>query len=351
MTEDFPWDSQIGNTLLELTAKYGVPYFQNFISSDLNPEDVRSMCCRLQMDLRELRNKVGGLFGAGDLTGSIGVVTLNLPKLAYLAQGEEDFLDLIEEYAEQAKNSLEFKRKLIQTNLDNGMFPWSRRYLKNGYKGHFSTIGLLGGHEACQNLLGKGIETPSGIRLMTRVLNHLRELTSRFQEETGNLYNLEATPAEGTSYRLAKIDKSLYADIKTSGNGTPYYTNSTTLPVGVSDDVLLALSHQNKLQPLYTGGSVFHTFLGESIADLDALKSFIIKAFRNTKIPYLSITPTFSICKEHGYIHGEHHECPECGSASEVYTRIVGYYRPVKQWNEGKKAEYKDRLEYNTFCC
>ncbi|CCO25427.1 ribonucleoside triphosphate reductase [Maridesulfovibrio hydrothermalis] len=350
VTEDFPWDSQIGKSLLELTAKYGVPYFQNFISSDLNPEDVRSMCCRLQMDLRELRNKVGGLFGAGDLTGSIGVVTLNLPKLAYLAQGEEDFLDLIEEYAVQAKNSLEFKRKLIQTNLDNGMFPWSRRYLRNGYKGHFSTIGLLGGHEACLNLLGKGIETPSGIRLMTRALNHLRDLTSSFQEETGNLYNLEATPAEGTSYRLAKIDKALYADIKTSGNGTPYYTNSTTLPVGTSDDVILALSHQNKLQPLYTGGSVFHTFLGESIVDLDALKSFIIKAFRNTKIPYLSITPTFSICKEHGYIHGEHHECPDCGAESEVYTRIVGYYRPVKQWNDGKKAEYKDRIEYNTFC-
>ena len=351
VTEDFPWDSKIGHTLLDLTAKYGVPYFQNFINSDLNPEDVRSMCCRLQMDLRELRNKVGGLFGAGDLTGSIGVVTLNLPKLAYLAQGEEDFLDLIEEYAIQAKNSLEFKRKLIQTNLDNGMFPWSRRYLKNGYKGHFSTIGLLGGHEACLNLLGKGIETPSGVRLMTRVLNHLRDLTAQFQEETGSLYNLEATPAEGTSYRLAKIDKSLYADIKTSGNGTPYYTNSTTLPVGVSEDVVLALTHQNKLQPLYTGGSVFHTFLGESTADLDALKSFIIKAFRNTKIPYLSITPTFSICKEHGYIQGEHHTCPECGSESEVYTRIVGYYRPVKQWNEGKKAEYKDRQVYNTFCC
>ncbi|MFW5499678.1 MULTISPECIES: ribonucleoside triphosphate reductase [unclassified Maridesulfovibrio] len=351
VTEDFPWDSKIGHTLLDLTAKYGVPYFQNFINSDLNPEDVRSMCCRLQMDLRELRNKVGGLFGAGDLTGSIGVVTLNLPKLAYLAQGEEDFLDLIEEYAIQAKNSLEFKRKLIQTNLDNGMFPWSRRYLKNGYKGHFSTIGLLGGHEACLNLLGKGIETASGVRLMTRVLNHLRDLTSQFQEETGSLYNLEATPAEGTSYRLAKIDKSLYADIKTSGNGTPYYTNSTTLPVGVSEDVVLALTHQNKLQPLYTGGSVFHTFLGESTADLDALKSFIIKAFRNTKIPYLSITPTFSICKEHGYIQGEHHTCPECGSESEVYTRIVGYYRPVKQWNEGKKAEYKDRQVYNTFCC
>ncbi|WP_321402451.1 ribonucleoside triphosphate reductase [Maridesulfovibrio sp.] len=351
VTEDFPWDSQIGRTLLDLTAKYGVPYFQNFINSDLNPEDVRSMCCRLQMDLRELRNKVGGLFGAGDLTGSIGVVTLNLPKLAYLAQGEEDFLDLIEEYAIQAKNSLEFKRKLIQTNLDNGMFPWSRRYLKNGYKGHFSTIGLLGGHEACLNLLGKGIDTPSGVRLMTRVLNHLRDLTAQFQEETGSLYNLEATPAEGTSYRLAKIDKALYADIRTSGNGTPYYTNSTTLPVGVSDDVVLALSHQNKLQPLYTGGSVFHTFLGESTADIDALKSFIIKAFRNTKIPYLSITPTFSICKEHGYIRGEHHTCPDCGAESEVYTRIVGYYRPVKQWNAGKKAEYKDRQVYNTFCC
>ena len=350
VTEDFPWKSQIGTKLLELTAKYGVPYFQNFISSDLNPEDVRSMCCRLQMDLRELRNKVGGLFGAGDLTGSIGVVTLNLPKLAYLAQGEEDFLDLIEEYAEEAKNSLEFKRKMIQTNLDNGMFPWSRRYLKNGYKGHFSTIGLLGGHEACLNLLDKGIETPSGIRLMTRVLNHLRELTSRYQEETGNLYNLEATPAEGTSYRLARIDKSLYADIKTSGNGTPYYTNSTTLPVGISEDVILALTHQNKLQPLYTGGSVFHTFLGESISDLDALKSFIIKAFTQTKIPYLSITPTFSICKDHGYIHGEHYECPNCGKDSEVYTRIVGYYRPVARWNEGKKAEYKDRIEYNTFC-
>ena len=351
VTKDFPWDSQIGRTLLDLTAKYGVPYFQNFINSDLNPEDVRSMCCRLQMDLRELRNKVGGLFGAGDLTGSIGVVTLNLPKLAYLAQGEEDFLDLIEEYAIQAKNSLEFKRKLIQTNLDNGMFPWSRRYLKNGYKGHFSTIGLLGGHEACLNLLGKGIDTPSGVRLMTRVLNHLRDLTAQFQEETGSLYNLEATPAEGTSYRLAKIDKALYADIRTSGNGTPYYTNSTTLPVGVSDDVVLALSHQNKLQPLYTGGSVFHTFLGESTADIDALKSFIIKAFRNTKIPYLSITPTFSICKEHGYIRGEHHTCPDCGAESEVYTRIVGYYRPVKQWNAGKKAEYKDRQVYNTFCC
>jgi ribonucleoside-triphosphate reductase len=350
VTPDFPWDSEIGTLLLELTAKYGAPYFQNFINSDLSPEDVRSMCCRLQMDLRQLRNKVGGLFGAGDLTGSVGVVTLNLPKLAFLAQGEEDFLDLLAEYAELAKTALEFKRKMISDNLERGLFPWTRRYLKNGFKGHFSTIGLVGGHEACLNLLGKGIETESGLRLMTRALNHLRELTSRFQEETGNLYNLEATPAEGTSYRLAKIDKALYAEIRASGNGTPYYTNSTTLPVGLSRDVFYALEHQNKLQPLYTGGTVFHTYLGEAVADTEALKSFIVKAFTMTKIPYLSITPTFSICKTHGYIKGEHFECPECGQPSEVFTRIVGYYRPVSLWNKGKQAEYAERLTYGEIC-
>ena len=347
ITEDFPWESEIGELLLKLTAKYGAPYFQNFINSDLNPEDVRSMCCRLQMDLRELRNKTGGLFGAGDLTGSIGVVTLNLPKLAYLAQGEEDFLDLLKEYAGLAMQSLEYKRKLINNNLERGMFPWTRRYLKNGYQGHFSTIGILGGHEACMNLLGKGIDTESGIRFMRRTLNYLRTLTSKYQEETGNLYNLEATPAEGTSYRLAKIDKNLYSEIHTSGNGTPYYTNSTGLPVGKSDDVLFALEHQNQLQPLYTGGSVFHTFLGESVADPAALRTFIVKAFTKTKIPYLSITPTFSVCKEHGYIQGEHFECPTCGADSEVYTRIVGYYRPVSQWNKGKQAEYTDRVVYS----
>ena len=351
VTKDFPWESEIGELLMKLTAKYGVPYFQNFISSDLNPEDVRSMCCRLQMDLRELRNKTGGLFGAGDLTGSIGVVTLNLPKLAYLAQSEDDFLDLIEEYAELAKDSLEFKRKIINNNLSSGMFPYSRRYLKNGYKGHFSTIGLLGGHEACLNLIGKGIETEGGIRLMRRVLNHLRRLTSRFQEETGNLYNLEATPAEGTSYRLAKIDKALYADIKAQGNGTPYYTNSTQLPVGISQDVFYALEHQNQLQPLYTGGTVFHTFLGEAVPDPQSLKNFILKAFTKTKIPYVSVTPTFSICKEHGYILGEHFECPTCGQEAEVYTRIVGYYRPVSRWNKGKQAEYADRVVFSDALC
>ncbi|MFP4072212.1 MAG: anaerobic ribonucleoside-triphosphate reductase, partial [Desulfovibrionales bacterium] len=306
-----------------------------------------SMCCRLQMDLRELRRRTGGLFGAGDLTGSIGVVTLNLPKLAYLAQGEEDFLDLVTEYAELARNSLEFKRKWIADNLERGMFPFSKRYLKNGLNGHFSTIGLLGGHEACMNLLGKGIDSDAGVRLMQRTLDHLRDLTARFQEETGNLFNLEATPAEGTSYRLAKIDKSLYAEIKASGNGVPYYTNSTNLPVNATRDAFHALEHQDKLQPMYTGGTVFHTFLGESLPDTDALKNFIVKALSMTKIPYLSITPTFSICKEHGYIHGEHHTCPSCNEPAEVYTRVVGYYRPVGLWNKGKQSEYKDRIVYD----
>ncbi|ACS81560.1 ribonucleoside triphosphate reductase [Maridesulfovibrio salexigens] len=351
VTPDFPWESEVGELLLQMTAKYGAPYFQNFINSDLNPEDVRSMCCRLQMDLREIRKKTGGLFGAGDLTGSIGVVTLNLPKLAYLAQGEEDFLDLITEYATQAKDSLEYKRKLVTANFENGMFPFSQRYLKNGFKGHFSTIGLIGGNEACHNLLGKGIDTPSGSRLMQRVLHHLRDLTVQFQEETGNLFNLEATPGEGTCYRLAKIDKNLYADIYTSGGDTPYYTNSTLLPVGATEDVVYALEHQNDLQTLYNGGTVFHSFLGEAVPDTTALKNFIIKAMTNTKIPYISVTPTFSVCEDHGYLYGEHFECPECGKDAEVYTRIVGYYRPVNRWNKGKQEEYRDRTEYSYSSC
>ncbi|MFP4657866.1 MAG: ribonucleoside triphosphate reductase, partial [Desulfonatronovibrionaceae bacterium] len=343
ITEDFPWESEVGRLLLKLTSKYGVPYFQNFINSDISPEDVRSMCCRLQMDLRELKKKTGGLFGAGDLTGSIGVVTLKLPKLAFLAQGEEDFLDLITEYASLAKDSLEYKRKVIANNMEMGLFPFSSRYLKNGLRGHFSTIGLIGGHEACLNLLGKGIESEAGLRLMRRALDHLRKLTIGFQEETGNLYNLEATPAEGTSYRLAKIDKSLYSGIVTSGNGVPYYTNSTALPVGISSDVFYALEHQKELQTLYTGGTVFHTFLGEAVADEDALQAYLVKAMSRTKLPYLTVTPTFSVCKEHGYLRGEHFSCPYCGQDAEVYTRVVGYYRPVSRWNKGKQAEYQDR--------
>ncbi|XPV76241.1 MAG: ribonucleoside triphosphate reductase [Desulfovibrio sp.] len=347
VTKDFPWESVEGKLLLEMTARYGAPYFQNFINSDLNPEDVRSMCCRLQMDLREIRKKTGGLFGAGDLTGSIGVVTLNLPKLAYLAHNEDDFIDLVTEYAELASESLEFKRKMVQANFDSGMFPYSRRYLKNGYKAHFATIGLIGGHEACLNLLGKGIETEAGTRLMRRTLKHLRELVVKFQEDTGSLYNLEATPGEGTCYRLAKIDKELYGDIITAGDETPYYTNSTLLPVGISADVFFALENQDKLQTLYNGGTVFHSFIGEAAPDEESVKNFLIKAMTNTKIPYISLTPTFSICENHGYLAGEHFECPDCGEEAEVYTRVVGYYRPVKRWNLGKQEEYRERCEYS----
>lgn len=349
VTPDFPWDGEVGRLLLKLTAKYGVPYFQNFINSDLKPEDVRSMCCRLQMDIRELKKRTGGLFGAGDLTGSIGVVTLNLAKLGYLAQDEQDFLDLVTEYANLAKDSLEFKRKWVSDNMEQNMFPFSRRYLKNGLKGHFSTIGLLGGHEACLNLLKKGIQTQAGLRLMKMTLEHLRQLTADFQEQTGNLYNLEATPAEGTSYRLAKIDKQLYQDIITSGQEVPYYTNSTALPVGITHDVFAALMHQDQLQPLYTGGTVFHTFLGEAVPDLEALKNFIIKAMSKTRLPYISITPTFSVCKEHGYLNGEQSCCPVCGRETEVYTRVVGYYRPVKMWNRGKQEEYRERTVFEQF--
>ncbi|WP_147820005.1 ribonucleoside triphosphate reductase [Salidesulfovibrio onnuriiensis] len=353
VTEDFPWETGPGSLLLKLTARYGAPNFQNFINSDLNPEDVRSMCCRLRMDLREIRKKTGGLFGAGDLTGSIGVVTLNLPKLAYLAHNEEDFLDQITEYAEMARDSLEYKRKMVQRSLDAGMFPFSRRYLKNGYKGHFSTIGVIGGHEACLNLLGKGIETEAGIRLMRRVLKHLGGLIARFQEETGNLYNLEATPGEGTCYRLAKIDRQLYADIVTAGGDMPYYTNSTLLPVGITTDILFALEHQDQLQTLYNGGTAFHSFIGEAAPDEESVKSFLIKAMTHTKIPSISLTPTFSICEEHGYLAGEHFNCPHCGKEAEVYTRVVGYYRPVSRWNKGKRREYEERTEYSmeSVCC
>lgn len=232
------------------------------------------------------------------------------------------------------------------------MFPFSRRYLKNGYNGHFSTIGLIGGHEACLNLLGKGIESEAGLRLMKRTLNHLRDLTVRFQEETGHMYNLEATPGEGTCYRLAKVDRELYEDIAVSGGDVPYYTNSTLLPVGITDDVFSALEHQNELQTLYNGGTVFHSFLGEAAPDEDSVRNYLMKAMSKTRIPYISVTPTFSICQNHGYLHGEHFNCPQCGDEAEVYTRVVGYYRPVNRWNLGKQQEYKERKEYsaNSFC-
>ncbi len=351
ITKDFDWDSEIAESILELTAKYGTPYFQNFINSDLDVSQIRSFCCRLQLDKRQIRKqleyKTGGLFGAGELTGSVGVVTLNLPKMAYESKTEDEFFEKLEQYSEIAKESLEFKRKMIFNNLEKGMFPWTKRYLKQKYDTYFSTIGIVGGHEACLNLFNEGIESKKGKEFCIKLLNKLRDLVIGFQEETGNMYNLEATPAEGTSFKLAKRDKEKYPDIITSGNEDPYYTNSTQLPVSLTKDVFYAIKHQDELQQLYTGGTVFHAYIGEAVADPSSLKDFILKVFSKTKMPYLSITPTFSICEEHGYLNGEQFECPTCGKETEVYTRVVGYYRPVKRFNKGKKEEYKERQTYD----
>jgi len=344
VTKEFDWDSENSNLLFEMTAKYGTPYFQNFINSDLNPEDVRSMCCRLSMDLRELRHKTGGLFGSGDATGSIGVVTLNMPRLAYLSKGDsEKFFNLIEKYMLLAKTSLEIKRKMLEDNLKKGLYPYTARYLPS-FKNHFSTIGLIGMNEACLNLLGKNIATEEGRKLALAVLSFMRKKIVSFQQETGNLYNLEATPAEGTSYRLAKIDKKEFPDIITAGtDSAPYYTNSTWLPVEYTDDPILALELQEELQTKYTGGTVFHFFLGEALPSAEACKLLVRRILYRYRIPYLSITPTFSVCPKHGYLNGERWHCPHCGAETEVYSRVVGYYRPVSNWNKGKQEEYKQR--------
>ena len=344
VTKEFDWDSENSNLLFEMTAKYGTPYFQNFINSDLNPEDVRSMCCRLSMDLRELRHKTGGLFGSGDATGSIGVVTLNMPRLAYLSKGDsEKFFNLIEKYMLLAKTSLEIKRKMLEDNLKKGLYPYTARYLPS-FKNHFSTIGLIGMNEACLNLLGKNIATEEGRKLALAVLSFMRKKIVSFQQETGNLYNLEATPAEGASYRLAKIDKQEFPDIITAGtDSAPYYTNSTWLPVEYTDDPILALELQEELQTKYTGGTVFHFFLGEALPNAEACKLLVRRILSRYRIPYLSITPTFSVCPKHGYLNGEHWHCPHCGAETEVYSRVVGYYRPVSNWNKGKQEEYKQR--------
>jgi len=348
VTKEFCWDSENSNLLFEMTAKYGIPYFQNFINSVLRPEDIRSMCCRLSMDLRQLKYKTGGLFASGDTTGSIGVVTLNMPRLAYLSRGsEERFFSLIEHYMNIAKESLEIKRKLLERNLNRGLFPFTKRYLPRGYSTFFSTIGLVGMNEACLNLIGKDIATEEGKNLAAAVLSFMRKKIVSFQQETGNLYNLEATPAEGSSYRLAKIDKKEFPQIKTAGTDeSPYYTNSTQLPVSCTDDVVFALGHQEGLQSLYTGGTVFHLFLGERLPNGGVCKLLVKRILENYRIPYLSITPTFSVCPRHGYISGEHSRCPECGQECEVYSRVVGYYRPVKNWNEGKRQEFRERKTF-----
>ncbi|MDK2897459.1 MAG: hypothetical protein PWP04_1579 [Candidatus Atribacteria bacterium] len=345
ITPEFPWESSNAQLLWKLTAKYGVPYFQNFISSSMNPGDVRSMCCRLQLDLRALRNRLGGLFGSADKTGSIGVVTINLPQIGYLANSQEEFFELLRQKMNLAKTALEIKRKVIERNMKNGLLPYTKRYLGT-FRNHFSTIGLIGMNEACLNFLGVPVAHPQGKAFAMQVLNFMRECLSNFQEETGNLFNLEATPAEGASYRLAKHDKQKFPDIITSGEKTPYYTNSTYLPVNYTDDPFEALEHQKDLQTLYTGGTVFHAFLPE-IPQPEAVQLFIKRTFEKYPLPYLTITPTFSVCPHHGYLSGEKIQCPECGSETEVYSRVVGYYRPVKRWNQGKQEEFHQRKEYS----
>jgi len=345
ITNDFPWESENANLLFDLAARYGVPYFQNFINSDLKPSDIRSMCCRLQLDLKELRKRCGGLFGSGDKTGSIGVVTINLPRIGYLSKSEGEFFSRLDKVMNLAKTSLEIKRKVVERNLKNGLLPYTKRYL-GSFSNHFSTIGLVGMNEACLNFLGVSISTEKGKSFAVKVLQHMRNRLSDYQEETGNLYNLEATPAEGTSYRLAKHDKKRYPDIIASGESEPYYTNSTHLPVGYTEDPFEVMDHQEELQKLYTGGTVIHAFLPESPAP-EAAKQFVKKAFENYSFPYITLTPTFSICPTHGYIAGEHFTCPECNKETEVYSRVVGYYRPVRMWNKGKKEEFKNRLEYD----
>jgi ribonucleoside-triphosphate reductase len=346
LTKDFDWDSEVSDSLFTLTAKYGVPYFQNFINSDLNPRDIRAMCCRLQLDLRQFYRRVGGFFGFCDKTGSIGVVTINMPRIGYLAKSEKQFFDKLDSLMELAKESLEVKRKVVTENMDKGLLPFTKRYLGT-LRWHFSTIGLIGMNEACLNFLGEGIATEGGREFAIKVLKHMRERVLEFQEETGHIYNLEATPAEGCSYRLARIDKKKYPKIKTAGKKVPYYTNSTWLPVNFTDDVFEALKHQEPLQVLYTGGTIFHAFIGERIEDFEACKKLVRRIAENFRIPYFTITPTFSICPTHGYLVGEHFKCPTCNKPAEVYSRVVGYYRPVQNWNEGKREEFRQRKEYN----
>ncbi len=345
ITKDFNWDSENANLLFKMTAKYGTPYFQNFLNSNLDPSDVRSMCCRLQLDKRELKNRGGGLFGADEFTGSIGVVTINLPRLGFLANSQKDFFKKLDHLMSLAEESLEVKRQIIDSLISQGLFPYSKRYLKH-LNNHFSTIGINGMHECCLNFLGEPITSKKGSAFASEVLDFMRNRLVTSQEKTGNLYNLEATPAEGTSYRLAKIDKEKYPTIIQAGEEEPYYTNSSHLPVNFTSDIFTALDLQDELQIKYTGGTVFHGFLGESITDVTTCKKLVQKIASGYRLPYFTISPTFSICGEHGRLQGEVFNCPDCGADTEVYSRIVGYYRPVQNWNIGKKSEFKDRKAY-----
>jgi len=353
ITKGFDWQNPVIEDLWEMTAKYGVPYFSNFVNSDMNPEDARSMCCRLRIDNRQLEKRGGGLFGSNPLTGSIGVVTINMPRIGYLSGSEDEFFGRLKRLMILGQESLETKRKILERFTDGGLYPYTKYYLRNVkkrfdeyWKNHFSTIGLVGMNEACQNFLGKTIGDAEGKEFAIRVLDFMRELLIDFQKETGNNYNLEATPAEGTSYSLAKIDKQRYPDIISAGNGDGsrcFYTNSTHLPVNFTDDVFEALDLQDGIQQRYTGGTVLHVYAGERITNPGSVKSLVRKICENYHLPYFTFTPTFSVCPVHGYLAGEHEVCPKCGEECEVYSRVVGYLRPVKQWNRGKQAEFKMR--------
>jgi len=345
ITRNFNWESDNARLLFKMTGKYGTPYFQNFMNSKLNPSDVRSMCCRLQLDKRELRNRGGGLFGSDEFTGSIGVVTINLPRIGYLSTTRENFFRQLDHYMDIARDSLEIKRKVITKLMDQGLFPYTKRYLRH-WNNHFSTIGLIGMNEAVINFLGNDMTNSESRDFAKEVLTYMREKLTKYQLETGHLYNLEATPGEGTSYRLAKIDRAKFSRMIIPGGNNPYYTNSTQLPVNATDDVFEALDMQNDIQGLYTGGTVFHAFLGEAVDDYRVCQKLVKDIASNYKIPYFTISPVFSICQSHGYLHGEQFSCPSCGQETEVYSRIVGYYRPVQNWNPGKKSEYAERTVY-----
>jgi ribonucleoside-triphosphate reductase len=351
ITKDFDWSETENNKLLfEMTSKYGTPYFSNYINSEMEPSDVRSMCCRLRLDLRELRKKSGGFFGSGESTGSVGVVTINLPRIAYLTQNEEDFFRRLNKLMDIAARSLKVKRTVITKLLKEGLYPYTRRYL-GSFDNHFSTIGLIGMNEVGLNAkwLRADLTHKKTQEFAKKVLNHMRERLSDYQEKYGDLYNLEATPAESTTYRLAKHDVAKHPDIITAGapGHTPYYTNSSHLPVSYTEDIFSALDIQDELQTLYTSGTVFHAFLGEKMPDWKAAASLVRKIAENYKLPYYTLSPTYSVCKNHGYLAGEHFDCPQCGESAEVYSRITGYYRPVQNWNDGKIQEYKDRKTYN----
>ncbi len=357
ITDDFDWDNEQLDCLWKVTAKYGIPYFANFINSDMSVDDARSMCCRLRLDTRELEKRGGGLFGANPLTGSIGVVTINLAALGFQADSEEEFFTLLDDRLFTAKESLEIKRKVLEGYTEKGLYPYTRFYLRqvhqrfsNFWSNHFSTIGIIGANEAGLNIFGQDIGTEKGQEFALKILSHIREQLQVFQQETGNHYNLEATPAEGTGFRLAKLDQKRFPNLKHSmrgeESGVPIYTNSTQLPVNYSDDIFSVIELQDELQSQYTGGTVQHIFLGEAVPDHKAVKEFVKTICTNYRMPYITISPSFSICPDHGYLQGEQATCPTCNQKTEIYSRIVGYLRPIQQWNEGKRAEFEQRSHY-----